>query len=121
MQKSNDSNSTGNAEQKIPFLNDPKIRSIIYQIVTIGMVGLLGYYLFTNTVENLNRQSIATGFGFFEKESSFEIGESLIPYSVCRYIWKGPVCGYFEHNQGCLHRHCDYGYTGNFSGNCPPF
>ncbi len=81
MQKSNDSNSASNAEQKIPFLNDPKIRSIIYQIVTIVTVGLLGYYLFTNTVENLNRQSIATGFGFIDKESSFEIGESLIPYS----------------------------------------
>ncbi|MBU2623100.1 MAG: amino acid ABC transporter permease [Proteobacteria bacterium] len=81
MQKSNNSNSTGNAEQKIPFLNDPKIRSIIYQIVTICMVGLLGYYLFTNTFENLQRQSIATGFGFIDKEASFEIGESLISYS----------------------------------------
>ena len=28
------------------------------------------------------RQSIATGFGLFSKEASFEIGESLIPFSA---------------------------------------
>lgn len=93
MQNSNNSSSTGNAEQKIPFLNDPKIRSIIYQILTIGMIGLLGYYLFSNTVENLNRQSIATGFGFFEKEASFEIGESLIPYSAADTYGKALFVG----------------------------
>ena len=93
MQKSNDSGSTDNAEQKVPFLNDPKMRSIIYQIFTIGMVGLLGYYLFTNTVENLNRQSIATGFDFFDKEASFEIGESLIPYSAADTYGKALFVG----------------------------
>lgn len=70
------------AGQKAAWINDPKIRSILYQIVVLGVVGLLGYYLFSNTVENLKRQSIATGFGFLAKESSFEVGESLIPYSA---------------------------------------
>lgn len=93
MQNSNNSSSTGNAEQKIPFLNDPKIRSIIYQIVTIVMIGFLGYYLFSNTVENLKRQSIATGFGFFHKEASFEIGESLIPYSAADTYGKALFVG----------------------------
>ena len=46
------------------------------------MVGLLGYYLVSNTIANLERQAIATGFGFLQKEASFEIGESLIPYSA---------------------------------------
>ena len=45
-------------------------------------VFLVGYYLFYNTQTNLARQSIATGFGFLDKEASFEIGESLIPYSA---------------------------------------
>ena len=61
---------------------DPRKRSIIYQVVILLMVGLLGYYLISNTTANLQRQSIATGFGFLEKEASFEIGESLIPYSA---------------------------------------
>jgi len=46
------------------------------------MVGLLGYYLFSNTVANLQRQAIATGFGFLKKQASFEIGESMISYSA---------------------------------------
>ena len=71
---------TGN--EKIPLFNDPAKRSLIYQVGVILMVALLGYYLISNTLTNLDRQDIATGFGFLEKESSFEIGESLIPYSA---------------------------------------
>ena len=67
---------------KIPFWHDPTKRAIIYQVVVLGMVGMLGYYLFTNTLANLERQNIATGFGFFSREASFEIGESPIPYSA---------------------------------------
>ncbi len=68
--------------EKIPFWHDPTKRAIIYQVVVLGMVGMLGYYLFTNTLANLERQNIATGFGFFAKEASFEIGESPISYSA---------------------------------------
>ena len=64
------------------FWNDPTFRAVVYQIVTLGTVGLIGYYLFSNTQANLERQSIATGFGFLSKESAFEIGESLIRYSA---------------------------------------
>jgi general L-amino acid transport system permease protein len=68
--------------QTVPFWNDPKKRAVIYQLATLCLVGLLGYYLFTNTVTNLQRQNIASGFSFLQKESAFEIGESLISYSA---------------------------------------
>ena len=68
--------------EKVPFWLDPKKRSILYQVAVLGMVGLLAYYLVSNTLINLQKQSIATGFGFLQKESSFEIGESLISYSA---------------------------------------
>ena len=70
------------APAKIPFWHDPTKRAILFQIAVLGLVGMLGYYLFVNTLANLERQSIATGFGFFSKEASFEIGESPIPYSA---------------------------------------
>jgi len=70
------------APQTVPFWNDPKKRAILYQIATLCLVGLLGYYLFTNTVTNLQKQNIASGFSFLEKESAFEVGESLISYSA---------------------------------------
>ena len=82
MQKGISSQSPANAGKRATYLHDPKIRAILYQAAALGMVGLLGYYLFTNTVANLHKQSIATGFGFLGKEASFEIGESLIDYSA---------------------------------------
>ena len=77
----------------VPFWNDPDKRAIFYQIATLIAVALLGYYLISNTIDNLARQSISTGFGFLEKEASFEIGESVIPYSAAdtyaRALWVG--------------------------------
>ncbi len=69
-------------EEKISFWNDPDKLAVFYQAAALAVVILVGYYLFTNTLTNLDRQNIATGFGFFDKEASFEIGESLIPYSA---------------------------------------
>ena len=75
------------SEGKISLWYDPRKRSILYQLFVLAMVGLLGYYLVSNTLANLERQAIATGFGFLQKEASFEIGESVIAYSAAdKYI-----------------------------------
>ena len=79
--------------EKIPFWLDRKKRAIIYQIGTLCMVGLLAYYLVSNTLANLERQSVATGFGFLNKESSFEVGESLIPYSAASSYGRALIVG----------------------------
>jgi general L-amino acid transport system permease protein len=68
--------------EKVPFWLDPKKRAIFYQIGVVMLVGLLAWYLISNVLANLERQSIATGWGFLQKESAFEIGESLISYSA---------------------------------------
>jgi general L-amino acid transport system permease protein len=60
------------------------------------MVGLLGYYLISNTTANLQRQSIATGFGFLQKEASFEIGESLISYSAADRYARALLVGFLN-------------------------
>lgn len=62
-------------------LNDPTVRSLVYQILLIGTIILIGWFLVYNTLNNLSRQSIATGFGFMGREASFAIGESLIDYT----------------------------------------
>ncbi len=81
---------------KVHFWNDPTVRAIFYQIITLTVVGLIGYYLFSNTLANLERQSIATGFGFLAKESSFEIGESLIPYSSANTYARALLVGFLN-------------------------
>ena len=66
----------------VPFWRDPVKRGIVFQVVALLVVGAISYYLFSNTQANLERQNIATGFSFLNKEASFEIGESVIPYSA---------------------------------------
>ena len=79
--------------EKIPFWLDPKKRAIFYQIAVILGVALLAYYLVSNTILNLNKQKLSTGFGFLNKQSSFEIGESLVPYSAANSYGRALVVG----------------------------
>ena len=83
----------GDAPSKASFWYDPKVRAVFYQIGALAMVGMLAYYLMSNTMANLERQAIATGFGFFDKQASFEIGESLISYSAADTYAKALVVG----------------------------
>ncbi len=61
--------------------NDPVIRGWAFQIVVVGLVGLLAWFLVSNTIDNLQRQKIATGFDYLDREAGFEIGDSMIAYS----------------------------------------
>jgi len=73
---------SASAAEKVPFWLDPKKRAFMFEIFVMAIVALLAYYLVSNTISNLQRQNIATGFGFLKTESAFEIGESMISYSA---------------------------------------
>jgi general L-amino acid transport system permease protein len=64
-----------------PPWRDPAVRGIFLQVVFIAAVLAVGAFLVHNTLVNLRRQNIATGFGFLGREAAFGIGESLIAYS----------------------------------------
>jgi general L-amino acid transport system permease protein len=66
---------------KVAPWNDPFIRGWVFQIVVVVLVGLLAWFLVSNTIENLERQKIASGFHYLEREAGFEIGDSMIAYS----------------------------------------
>ncbi len=78
---------------RVPFWLDPKKRAVFYQIAVLGMVGLIAWYLVSNTLVNLQKQSIATGWGFLQRESAFEIGESLISYSAAQSYGRALIVG----------------------------
>ena len=96
MQPNQDKAQRGALPATVPFYNDPKKRAILFQIVTLLMVGLLAFYLISNTLTNLEKQSIATGLGFLQKESAFEIGESPIPYSAADTYGRALVVGFLN-------------------------
>jgi len=81
------------APSKASFWYDPKVRAVLYQIGALLTVGMLAYYLMSNTMANLERQAIATGFQFLDKQASFEIGESLISYSAADSYAKALMVG----------------------------
>lgn len=61
--------------------SDPTVRGIVWQILILGAVGWLFWYLASNTSHNLEVRKIATGFGFLWREAGLPIGESLIEYN----------------------------------------
>ncbi|TEA79127.1 amino acid ABC transporter permease [Allopusillimonas ginsengisoli] len=73
--------------------NNPGFRSLIYQILVLGIVGVAAWYLVSNTLHNLAVRNISSGFGFLDREAGFAIGESVISYQPAdtygRAIWVG--------------------------------
>ncbi len=59
---------------------DERIRGIVWQVLVVGVIGSIIYWLWSNTVHNLEVRRIATGFGFLNREAGLPIAEHLIPY-----------------------------------------
>ena len=64
------------------LLYDAKIRGVFYQVVLVVVVAGLLYMAATNAVENLRAAKIASGFGFLNSTSGFDISQTLVPYSA---------------------------------------
>jgi len=64
-----------------PVWNDPTYRAIFFQLLLLILVVGFGLYIFNNTTANLERQGIASGFGFLESTAGFDIITHLIDYS----------------------------------------
>ncbi|MDQ4060413.1 MAG: amino acid ABC transporter permease, partial [Pseudomonadota bacterium] len=62
-------------------LNDPRIRSWLYQAILLALVAWLIYGAASNAVANLRQQNIASGFGFLNNTAGFSISLTLIGYS----------------------------------------
>jgi len=63
------------------LLYDPRVRGIFFQTVLIVLVVFFIYEAASNAIQNLQRQNIASGFGFFETTAGFSISQHLISYS----------------------------------------
>jgi len=66
----------------VVFYNDPKVRSIAYQLVLCAVVAFLIYGATRNAIDNLERAHIASGFGFWNNTAGFDISQTLIEYSA---------------------------------------
>ncbi len=60
--------------------SDPRFRNIVWQLVILGAVAAIAWYLVQNTSRNLAARRIATGFAFLGRTAGIPIGEALIDY-----------------------------------------
>ena len=68
-------------EGVIRFWANPKIRSAFFQTAALLAVVVIVSIIGHNTVINLQRQGVASGFDFLGKTAGFDIIQHLIPYS----------------------------------------
>jgi general L-amino acid transport system permease protein len=76
------------------FLYDPRLRSLVVQILLCAIIGIFGWMIFNNVLENLARNHLTSGFGFLWNTAGFDISQTLIDYSVsastnARAFWVG--------------------------------
>ena len=60
--------------------SDPRFRNIVWQVLILGAVVAIVWYLVQNTNRNLAARHIATGFAFLGRTAGIPIGEALIDY-----------------------------------------
>lgn len=71
----------GSQPPRVAFYNNPKVRSIAYQVALCLIILFLIYGAVSNAIENLRRANIASGFGFWNNTAGFDISQTLIAYS----------------------------------------
>lgn len=80
----------------VAFYNDPRIRAIFYQLLVVAFVLIGGWILVSNTMANLARLGVASGFGFLERPSGFDIGQTLIDYSAASTFGRAFLVGFLN-------------------------
>jgi general L-amino acid transport system permease protein len=78
--------STGQVEvapgrPKVSPLYDPRVRSVVFQVLLCLFVAFLVWVAASNAIDNLRRQNIATGLGFWHNLAGFPISQTMIDYS----------------------------------------
>jgi general L-amino acid transport system permease protein len=60
---------------------DPAKRGLALQGLLVAVLLVLAYGIVSNTIANLEKQNIASGFDFLSRTAGFDVSQTLIPYS----------------------------------------
>jgi len=63
-------------------------RGLVYQLVAIAVIGLMVWFLASNTLYNMRVRGIQSGFDFLSQPAGFSIGESLFPFDSAESYWR---------------------------------
>jgi general L-amino acid transport system permease protein len=68
-------------------------RGLVYQILAVGLIGLVVWYLVHNTLVNMRVRGIQSGFDFLGQTAGFDIGESLFPFDSSEPYFRAFLIG----------------------------
>ncbi len=69
-----------NSSQKQHWWNNAQNRSLFFQVVLVALIVGFFWFIGSNTMANLEKRGISTGFGFLSLKAGFGILQTLIPY-----------------------------------------
>ncbi len=75
------------------FINNPRNRAIIYQLILVFALGYFFYSIVSNAIANMEARGIKSGFGFLFTTAGFDILMSLIPYDATHSYGKTFIVG----------------------------
>lgn len=78
------------------WINNPDIRAILFQIILVIAIFMFGYFIISNVFSNLERQRIASGFGFLDITAGFKVNQTLINYSEISSYGKALRVGFYN-------------------------
>jgi general L-amino acid transport system permease protein len=64
----------------VPFWRDVRVLTVFSQIVFVIVLALAAGFFYSNLSSAMRQRGLVAGFDFLERESGFEIGETLIEY-----------------------------------------
>ena len=85
--------STWQSVRSLDWLYDPKTRGVIFQALLVLALAVLTYEIVSNTIANLQKQNLASGFGFLNKTAGFDISQTLVEYHSTHSYGRAFVVG----------------------------
>ncbi len=76
----NSDTSGGEAPARPKPWNNPAVRAVVFQALVLALVLGFGVFLVHNTISNMERRGIASGFGFLSSPAGFGIIQTLVEY-----------------------------------------
>lgn len=73
--------------------SDERVRAIVWQLLVVGIIVAIVWWLVRNTQHNLEVRRIATGFGFLNREAGLPIAEHIIDYSPTNTYLRALIVG----------------------------
>jgi general L-amino acid transport system permease protein len=75
---------------------DPRIRGIVLQVLVFVGLLLFIWWIVGNTIDNLRRANIASGFDFLNRRAGFDIAVSLVPFTSDSTFGQALLAGFLN-------------------------